>query len=188
VKPDAPGGYAFTEEFFGAVLAQTALPGRTAAEFLDNAIRFANSTLRGSLGANIIAHPDTLAELGPAFETAIAALRYGTIGVNAWVGVAFLLPQASWGAFPGHPDNDIQSGQGTVHNALLFDKPERTGVHAPFEPFHRAMLHGRFHLSPKPPWFVTNRRADEICRRVTRFAARPGLRHLPGIFAAALRG
>ena len=32
---------------FGGVLAQTALPGRTAAEFLDEAIRFANGSLRG---------------------------------------------------------------------------------------------------------------------------------------------
>lgn len=182
------GQYAFTEEFFGAVLAQTTLPGRTAAEFLDEAVRFANGTLRGTLGANLIAHPRTLAELGPGFDRALAALRYGTIGVNAWVGVAFMLPQATWGAFPGHPDNDIQSGQGVVHNALLFDKPERTVVFAPFEPFPRGLLRGRFRLLPKPPWFLTNRRADEVCRRVTRLAARPGPHHLPGIFWAALRG
>jgi aldehyde dehydrogenase (NAD(P)+) len=84
--------------------------------------------LRGSLGAIPNVHPATLSELGPDFETAIADLRYGTIGVNGWVGDAFLLPQATWGAFPGHADNDIQSGRGVVHNALQFDKPERTVV------------------------------------------------------------
>lgn len=180
--------YGFSEEFFCGALLQTELPGDTPAKFLREAVRFANGSLRGSLGANLIVHPGTLSELGPQFEDAIADLRYGTIGVNGWVGVAFLLPQATWGAFPGHADNDIQSGRGVVHNALQFDKPQRTVVYAPFAPFPCCLAKGRFSLLPKPPWFVTHRRADEVGRRLTRFAVDPGLFHLPGIFKAALRG
>jgi aldehyde dehydrogenase (NAD(P)+) len=41
---------------------------------------------------------------------------------------------------------------------------------------------------PRPPWFVTNATADVTARRVARFAFDPGWRHLPGIFASALRG
>ena len=180
--------HAFNEEFFGAVLAQTTLPGDTPAAFLDEAVRFANDTLRGTLGANLVVHPSTASALGRRLDDAIAALRYGSISVNTWAGVTFLLPQATWGAYPGHPDDDIQSGQGVVHNALLFDRPQKTVVYAPFAPFPRSWLRGDFHLGPKPPWFTTHRRADEVGRRLTRLAARPGVRHLPGLVAAALRG
>jgi aldehyde dehydrogenase (NAD(P)+) len=43
-------------------------------------------------------------------------------------------------------------------------------------------------MSPKPAWFVTNRRAHHIGRKITRFVADPGPRHLPGLFKHALRG
>jgi len=188
IPPWDAGIFGFQEELFCSVLLQTELSGDTPAKFLREAVRFANEALRGSLGANLIVHPSTLVEIGPDFESAIAELRYGTIGVNSWVGVGFLLPHATWGAFPGHPDNDIQSGRGVVHNALQFDKPERTVVYAPFEPFPRCFLKGRFALLPKPPWFVTHLSANEVGRRLTRFAVDPGLSQLPGIFAAALRG
>jgi aldehyde dehydrogenase (NAD(P)+) len=188
VDPGDTTSHGFTNEFFCGALLQTVLPGDTAAKFLREAVRFANSALRGSLGANLIVHPSTLSEFGPDFETAIADLRYGTIGVNGWVGLAFHLPQATWGAFPGQADNDIQSGRGVVHNALQFDKPERTVVYAPFEPFPRSLTKGRFSLLPKPPWFVNHRHADEVGRRLTRLAVHPELSHLPGIFQAALRG
>jgi aldehyde dehydrogenase (NAD(P)+) len=188
LDPEDAACYGFNEEFFGGVLAQTSLPGGDALAFLREAVRFSNERLRGTLGANLIVHPETLEELGPSFEDAIADLRYGTIGVNSWVGVAFLLAEATWGAFPGHADEDIQSGRGVVHNAFLFDRPERTVVYAPFEPFHRALRRGRVHLAPKPPWFVTHRNAEEVGRKLTRFAASPSPLRLPGLFRAALRG
>ncbi len=188
LDPNAVDEPCFSEEFFGATYAQTALPGETALEYLNNAATFCNEKLSGTLGANLIIHPATIKELGSGLEEAIAALRYGSIGINSWVALGYLLARATWGAYPGHPDSDIQSGRGVVHNALLFDKPQKSVVYAPFRPFPRALLHGQFHMSPKPPWFVTNRTADVTNRRLTRFAARPGWLHLPGIFASALRG
>jgi aldehyde dehydrogenase (NAD(P)+) len=151
-------------------------------------VHFANDTLHGTLGANLIIHPQTITELGPALEDAIAELRYGTIAVNAWTGVGYLTPRASWGAFPGHTYNDIQSGVGVVHNALFFDRAQKTVVRAPFRPFPRSVAHAEFALSPRPPWFVTNRTADVTGRRLTYYAADGKLRHFPGIFASALRG
>jgi len=188
LDPENSSEFCFSNELFGPVLCQTSLPGATAAEFLANAVRFANDTLRGTLGANIIIHPKTLKELGARFEDALAQLRYGGIGVNCWVGLVYLLARATWGAYPGHPDTDIQSGRGVVHNVMMFDKAEKSVAYAPFRPFPRTLLHGDFHLSPKPPWFVTNRQAHVVGRRLTRFVANPGPQHLPGIFAAALRG
>jgi len=180
--------HAFHEEFFGAVLAETSLPGDTAAAFLSNAVRFANERLRGTLGANLIVDPATERALGLGLDAALADLRYGSVSVNSWTGVAYLLPQATWGAFPGHTDEDIQSGRGVVHNAILFDRPQKTVVRGRFRPFPRAWLSGDFHLGPKPPWFVTHRTAEELGRRLTRFAEAPSLAGLPGIVAAALRG
>ncbi|NOZ93198.1 MAG: aldehyde dehydrogenase family protein [Acidobacteria bacterium] len=188
LDPEDRSEYCFSNELFGAVLCQTSLPGATPAAFLANAVQFANETLRGTLGANIIIHPKTLEELGPRFEDALAELRYGGIGVNCWVGLVYLLARATWGAFPGHPDEDIQSGRGVVHNVMMFENAEKSIAYAPFRPFPRTLLHGAFHLSPKPPWFVTNRQAHVVGRRLTRFVAHPGPHHLPGIFAAALRG
>lgn len=188
VDPDDTVAHAFTEEFFGPVLATTALPGRDAAEFLYNAVHFANDTLHGTLGANVIIHPKTIAQLGPAFEDAIAELCYGTIAVNAWTGVGYLTPRATWGAFPGHTYDDVQSGIGVVHNALFLDRPQKTVVRAPFRPFPRSVARAEFALSPRPPWFVTNSTAGVTGRRLTYYAADGKIRHFPGIFASALRG
>jgi aldehyde dehydrogenase (NAD(P)+) len=187
VDADGKDEYAFTTEFFGGVYATTKLGSRNPAEFVRAAVAFANEKLEGTLGAQFLIHPKTVEELGSVLDQAIADLNYGNVGINTWTGAGYLLPTATWGAYPGHTHDDIGSGIGVVHNAYMFDWPEKTVVHAPFHPFPRALWHGQFHLSPKPPWFVTHSRADKAGERLTRFAADPGWRHLPGIFLAALR-
>ena len=153
-----PGRNGLHTEYFAPVLAVIEIPGLGAA-FLNEAIRIANDDLAGTLGVNLIAHPRTLRAAGPAFDEALAKLRYGTIAVNAWSAFGFLLARAPWGAFPGNTLADVGSGIGVVHNALLLDSPERTVVRGPFRPAHRALGAGEFTLTPKPPWFVTNRTA-----------------------------
>lgn len=174
-------------EYFSPVLGVVELPG-SGTEFLRNAVDFANDELMGTLGANIIAHPASIKELGRALDTAIEDLRYGTVALNAWTGLAFLTPRASWGAFPGHTLDDIQSGIGVVHNAFLLDDVERTVVRGPFRPAPRALLHGEFTLSPKPPWFVSNKTGTGTGRKLTDFYGDGKKTRLPGIFASALRG
>src|SRR6266404_3038686 len=188
LNPAATAEYCFTEEVFGPVYAQTSLPGKTPSEFLRRAVSFCNDTLRGTLGVTILIHPRTMAELGEAFEQVISDLRYGLIGINAWNALAFLLPQTSWGAYPGHTFADIQSGIGCVHNSFMFDRPQKTVVRGSFYPFPRAWLHGEWHIAPKPLWFVTNKTAHITARRATQSAIEPRLRHLPAIFAPALFG
>lgn len=181
-------GFAFTQEFFGPMLATTTVTGADPATFLRAAVRFANETLRGSLGANIIVSPDAAARLGPALDEAIADLRYGTVAVNTWTGLGYLLPRATWGAYPGNRSADIGSGIGVVHNALLLDGAEKTVVRGPFLPFPRSIRRRSFVLAPRPPWFVTNRTAAATGRRLTAYAADGRPWHLPGIVASALRG
>jgi aldehyde dehydrogenase (NAD(P)+) len=178
----------FQVEAFASVLAVTSLPGGDPGDYLERAIDFANTRLWGTLGANILIHPATIKALGSRFEDAIAKLRYGCIGVNSWTGVGFLLAQASWGAFPGHTPDDIQSGIGVVHNSLLFDKPQKSVIYQPFYPYPQGLLHGQMAMLPKPPWFITNKRAHAVGKALVAFEANPSPRRLPAILWEALRG
>jgi aldehyde dehydrogenase (NAD(P)+) len=177
----------FTREVFAPVLGQTALPGDDAATFLRNAVDFCNERLHGTLGASILIHPRTIKELGPHFEESIAALRYGCVTINAWPGVGFTLATASWGAYPGNTIVDVGSGIGIVHNAYLFDRPQKTVVRAPFAPFPRSLGDGERTLLPTPPWFVTHRRADVVGRALFAYTAKPSLLNMAATILAALR-
>ncbi|GAT06020.1 aldehyde dehydrogenase family protein [Mycolicibacterium fortuitum] len=174
-------------EYFGPVLGVIELdvPDEN---FAEEAVRVANDEFVGTLGVNIIAHPDTIKGMGDKFDHLVEKLRYGTIAINAWTGVGYLTPTATWGAFPGHKRNDIQSGTGVVHNAFLLDRPERTVVRGPFRPAPRSVFRGEWSLSPKPPWFVNNRTSATTGRLLVDFAGAPGWGKLPAIFASALRG
>ena len=177
----------FRTEAFANVLTATSLEAAGVDEFLDKAVDFCNNTLWGTLGANIIIHPSTARRHAAALDRAIAQLRYGCIGVNAWTAVGFLLPPVTWGAFPGHTPEDIQSGVGVVHNSLMFDRPEKSVVYAPFFPYPRSFLHGQASMLPVPPWFITHRRGHLVTERLTRFEADHKVSRVAGIFAAALR-
>jgi len=179
--------YGFRTEFFAPAMVTTSLPG-DAGQFLPRAVDFCNDRLYGTLSVNLIVHPKTQRQLGADFDRAIAALRYGGIGVNAWVGAAFLIARAAWGAYPGHSYTDVQSGIGVVHNALMFDKPLKTVVSAPFHPFPRSIRGGENTLFPKPPWFLTNKTSESTARKLTEFAAAPSAAKLPALFTSALRG
>ncbi|MES2153390.1 MAG: aldehyde dehydrogenase family protein [Pseudomonadota bacterium] len=180
--------YAYANEVFAPTLCEQLLDGDDAEAFLRNAIAFANDRLRGTLGANILIHPATIKALGPRWEALLQELRYGCIAVNAWTGLGYLLTTAPWGAFPGHVLNDVQSGIGSVHNTFMFDRPERTVVQAPFRPFPRSLLGGALTLLPTPPWFVSNRQAHNVARKLFAFQVKPSWLKLPGIFFDALRG
>lgn len=159
-------------EYFAPVLGVVELPG-LGQEFLDRAVEHSNDRLAGTLGANVLIDPETLDALGDGFERALAELRYGAIAVNAWTAFAFLQPNLTWGGFPGATLDDVESGIGVVHNALLLDGVERTVVHGPFRPFPRSagavLRPGVFSVLPKPPWFVTSRTGAAVSEGFTRF-------------------
>ncbi|HEX7642959.1 MAG TPA: aldehyde dehydrogenase family protein [Burkholderiaceae bacterium] len=181
--------HAESTEVFAPALSVVELPGDDAEAYLRAAIDYANKQLYGTLGANIVIHPKTIAAIGrKRFEEMLIELRYGTIAVNAWTGVGFLTPQATWGAFPGHTLADVQSGIGVVHNSMLFDKPERTVVEAPFRPFPRNLLSLSFTMLPRPPWFVTNKKGNILGKLLVNFQYRPSLVKIPRIFLNALLG
>jgi acyl-CoA reductase-like NAD-dependent aldehyde dehydrogenase len=182
----AAGDPACTDEYFAPVLAWTQLPGQ-GVEFLRAAVGFANDTLYGTLGANVVVRPEDRRAMGAAFDGAIADLRYGSIAINAWTGVSFLLPGATWGAFPGHTVADVGSGIDVVHNGYLLSGPERTVLTGPFRPFPRSVLHGELSLFPKPPWFSGSRSVTDTGRRLTRYAVSSTWGRLVPVLLAAFR-
>ncbi|MBW4031528.1 MAG: aldehyde dehydrogenase [Acidobacteria bacterium] len=186
IHADDDASYLEKTETFSPVLGVIEVAG-TGQAFLDAAVKTVNADFIGTLGANLLIDPAERKRLGAGFDTAIAALRYGTIAINSWTGLGFLSAGASWGAFPGHTLDMVQSGIGVVHNALLLDHTERTVVTGPFRPFPRSAVHGEFALFPKPPWFVTARSAATTGRLLTRFAQKPSWLKMPGIFLSAFR-
>jgi aldehyde dehydrogenase (NAD(P)+) len=191
ILPDlVPGGgeEAFRVEYFAPVLGVVKIDFSDPAYFLQAAVAFANNELDGSLGANLIAHPQTMREYRPHFDQAIANLKYGAIAINTWTALNFLIPRASWGAYPGNSVESAGSGVGVVHNALLFDRPEKTVARGPFSPMPRGWRQGEFHASPPPPWSLTAANGAEVARLFTRFVADPKPSRLPPLLRQALAG
>lgn len=181
--------YLENTEVFAPALGTYHIPETDPATYLEKAIAYANENLHGTLGANILIHPATLRKIGKKrFEELVTGLHYGTIAINAWTGVGFLMTQCPWGAFPGHTLDDVQSGIGFVHNTFMFDRPERCIVQAPWRPFPRNLLSGELTLLPKPPWFITNKRQHKVGMLLTRFQHTPSWFKLPRIFLNALLG
>ncbi|WP_309127404.1 aldehyde dehydrogenase family protein [Microbacterium sp.] len=187
VSADRDAAALQTTEYFGPVLGIVELPG-TGQDFLDAAVAHANDELQGALGANLLVHPATERALGAGFERAITALRYGSIAINAWTAFGFITPTLTWGAYPGNDIDEVGSGIGVVHNALLLDQVERSIVRGPFRPFPRSLPilngGGRFTILPKPPWFVSARTGAAVSEGLTRFRARGGV---PGLVRTLLR-
>jgi len=170
------GEYALTSEAFCGVLAQVDVDAATAPEFLQKAVAHANERIWGTLSCMMLVHPDTSKRHGEAVEQAIADLRYGGIGVNVWAGVVYGLVTTTWGAFPGHPLEDIQSGRGVVHNTFLFDHPQKSVVRAPFV------------IKPTPAWFSDHKNLPALGKRLTDFEHSPAWRKVIGVATAAFKG
>ncbi|WP_052666509.1 aldehyde dehydrogenase family protein [Nitriliruptor alkaliphilus] len=163
---------AFNVEAFNGVLGEVALEAPLdVGAYLDAAVDFCNDTLWGTLGVTLIVHPKTLQSPGiaAAFDRAIANLRYGTVSVNAWAATGYGLTSTPWGAFPGHPLHDIQSGRGVVHNTYMLEDVEKAVIRAPFK------------LGKKPPMSYDFSTFGEMSRRLLRAEAYGDWKQLPGI-------
>lgn len=150
IDPEDEEHISFNRETFCSVIGETGLEASEPGEFLEKAVEFCNQDIWGTLNACLIVHPETQKAYSEEVDRAIADLEYGSVVLNQWPAISYGLGVTTWGGFPGQSDQDIQSGRGVVHNTLLFDKPEKSVVKAPFR------------ISPRPPWFVTNRNADRI--------------------------
>ena len=176
VDPGNEEDICFQREAWCTVMSETALPGEDPAEYLKNAVEFSNDVLWGTLSASIIVDPRAQKTFEASIEQAIEDLEYGSVVINHWPALAYALGSTTWGAYPGHTRQDIQSGIGVVHNTFLFDKPEKSVVRGPFV------------VMPKPPWFATNKKTHEIAPRLVDFDKDPSVYKSVKILWPALRG
>jgi hypothetical protein len=177
VPPGQTGDICFNVESFFGQVAETALTAPSPAAFVDAATAFCNDVVWGTLGATVIVSPGSLkdAAVAESVDRAVADLRYGSIGVNVWHALSFAMGSTSWGAYPGHARNDIQSGTGVVGNTAMFDRPQKSIVRGPFR------------ARPKPPWFATAAGSYDVMRRFVAFEAEPSAAKIPGLLLAAMR-
>ena len=126
----------FKREPFMSLCSETALEADSVVEFIGKAVEFANEKMWGTLVATIAVHPDSMKDpqIAAAVDQAIADLRYGSVVINAWGGIAYYLSNTPWGGYPDTDIYDVQSGIGFVNNPLMFDRPQKSVVYTPFAP------------------------------------------------------
>lgn len=166
----------FERESFVCVTGETALDADTPEEFLDRSVDFMNERLWGTLAAGLTV-PNSLRRRHAArLHQALSRLRYGTIGINQWPGIAYALMSPPWGAYPPADLKSVQSGMGFVHNTYLLDRPQKSILYSPHL------------LLPKPLWFSTHRRPEAAAWRLFDLYCRPTLFHLAGLLGKTLTG
>lgn len=179
IIPDVPpvaGEYALTEEAFCGILAQVSIEADSTPDFLTKAVDFVNDRVWGTLSCTVLIDPNTQKQYHQEFDSAIANLKYGAIGVNLWSGMIFYFGSTTWGAYPGNTSTDIGSGTGFVHNSYLFDHPQKSVVYAPFRIF------------PTPAWFANHKSLLSMAKQLLKLEAHPTWKNLPLVVLAALRG
>lgn len=166
----------FREESFVCVCAETSLPAESPGGFLAAATEFVNDQMTGTLCASLTVTPSFRKQHNLAVERSISALRYGTVCINQWSGIAYGLISPPWGAYPGATLQNVQSGIGNVHNTFLLDDIEKAVLEGPLVNF------------PRPIWFPSHRRAVDVATQLIRLYHRPSIFRLPSLFAAAISG
>ncbi|MCA9079095.1 MAG: aldehyde dehydrogenase family protein [Planctomycetaceae bacterium] len=165
----------FTDESFVCICAEVPIPGSTET-FLEAAVDFCNNRLFGTL-CSAITVPDSFRRTQSArLERAIDAMNYGSVCLNQWPGLVYGLMTPPWGARPGGDLRDVQSGLGSVHNLYFLDLFDKTVFYGPLCNF------------PKPVWFPSHQRSEQIAWKLVDLFAQPGLGQLPGLLIPALRG
>ena len=130
-------------------------------DFAVKAIDYVNNELWGNLGVTVLIKNFKKGTNKLILKNYVDELKYGTVAINEWSALGFVIPSLPWGGYPGNRDNDIQSGQGYVHNSFLFESPQK------------GIVYSKFRISPliDPPWFITNRKAHRIFKHLTYYQA-----------------
>ncbi len=167
----------FRTEPFCSILSETALEPADPAEFIARATAFMNERVWGTLNAMIVIHPELERDpvVGRELDRAVLDLRYGTVAINHWPALGYVLGTLPWGGHPSSTLANIQSGLGWVHNSYMLD-----GV-------DKAVIRGNLVVKPTPVWFYDNDKAEAVAPRVARMEADPGWWKVPGLMLAALR-
>ena len=144
--------------------------------YAQKSINYCNNELWGNLGISIIMKNSNKKFNKHILEKYISDLNYGTIAINEWAAMGYIIPQLPWGGFPGNKDNDIQSGQSIVHNSLLFESPLKGVVNTKF----------RISKLIDPPWFITNKKTRRLFKNLTYYQINNSNTNLLKLIFAAL--
>lgn len=125
-------------------------------DFANKAILYANEDLWGNLGVSVLLKNHNSKRNKNILSKYVEKLKYGTVAINEWSALGFIIPTMPWGGFPGNKDSDIQSGQGYVHNAFFFESPQK------------GVLYSKFKLPfVDPVWFTSNKKGKKIFKNLT---------------------
>ncbi len=146
-------------------------------DFANKAIDYCNNQLWGNLGVSVIIKDHDRKFNKHITNSYIDRLKFGTIAINEWAAIGYIIPQLPWGGFPGNRDNNIQSGQSVVHNSMLFESPLKGVVNTKF----------RISRLIDPPWYVTNKKARRLFKNLTYYQIEnSNINFLKLIFAALI--
>ena len=165
------------EEVWSTALYFKEIPYKSYENYATAAIDYVNNELWGNLGVTVLIKNHNRKANKLILKSYVDNLNYGTVAINEWSALGFVIPTLPWGGYPGNKDNDIQSGQGYVHNSLLFESPQK------------GIVYSKFRLSPliDPPWFVTNKRAHRIFKHLTYYQATKSKINLVKLIFSTLR-
>lgn len=156
------------EESFVPVCAEMPLDADNEFDFLGRATDFVNDELWGTLCATLTV-PSAYrhsARGRSELHAALTRLRYGTVCINQWPGIAFALLTLPWGGHPSGTRFDPQSGLGWVHNSFGLRSIEKS------------VLEGPLTVVPKPIWAPGHRQAEPIAWNLFNLYRTPNLRHV----------
>lgn len=164
------------EESFVPICAEMPLDARDEWDFVGRASDFANEQLWGTLCATLTV-PSAFrssARGQSELNAAINRLRYGTVCLNQWPGIAFMLLSLPWGGHPTSSLTNPQSGLGFVHNTFGLRAIEKT------------VLEGPLVVVPKPIWTPGHHHAEPIAWNLFNLYHQPSLRHVAELSYSAL--
>jgi aldehyde dehydrogenase (NAD(P)+) len=175
-----PEDKVFSMEPWCSIISETTVGSTDPVAFLEEAVKFVNDKVWGTLSATVIVHPTTMKDpkFAAALDKAVQDLRYGTVGINHWPALGFAFGTTPWGGHPSSTLEDIQSGKGWVHNTFMLNDDD----------MEKCVIRGPLVVKPKPPWFAGHKTAHQIGPKLVKMEAAPSWWKLPGIVMKALAG
>ena len=148
-----------TSEIWGTSIYFKKISYENELDYVNRSIDYCNDSLWGNLGATVLIKKHNSKKNKPITNIYVEKLRYGTVAINEWSALGFIIPPLPWGGFPGNKDNDIQSGQDFVHNSMFFESPLNGVVYSKF----------RMSNIIDPLWFVSNKKGKKVFKNLTYF-------------------
>ena len=125
-------------------------------DYASKSIDYVNNEVWGNLGVAVLIKNHNSRKNKELLNSYVQNLNYGTVAINEWPALGFIIPTMPWGGYPGNKDSDIQSGQGYVHNALFFESPLK------------GVLYSKFKLPLiDPVWFTSNKKGRKVFKNLT---------------------